>query len=94
MDKPRCKLCGTKHWKNEPCKFNDSPEADGIDRIVQKAIKRKNVICKECIKKDEIIAELGKVIAAACSEPTDRKEYMREYMRKRRSRQVQRRTAP
>ena len=78
MDKPLCKLCKTKHWKNEPCVFpdlvpEDSPEAAAIDALIQKHVPEAS--------DQPTSAELR----AAYDKHKARNRYQRDLMRKRRS---------
>ena len=69
MDKPNCRLCGKKHWKNEPCIFPESP---------------KSKECQECKRKDEVIKSLLGQLKDD-KPGFNRPEYMKNYMRKRRA---------
>ena len=74
MDKPKCRMYGKRHSVREGCSFPD----DAVE-------------CSECKRKDTLIEALEHKLAIHAAMKlkgtTDRKEYMREYMRKRRAKQ-------
>jgi hypothetical protein len=83
MDKPRCRVCGEKHWSNEPHKLEDI-----VPTAAQRAEHsvRTNLELLSKIKLLEAENGLLKAKLARLELPKgDRKAYMREYMRKRRA---------
>ncbi len=44
MEKPKCQLCGNRHYSYEPCQWNDDPE-----KAIEKAEKRQS--SKERVKR-------------------------------------------
>ena len=94
---PKCKLCQREHWSDAPHVFEDAASdcALGmatVNKAVNKAkpvnigvnhsgltvdAKLYNQACERIMQLEARVAEL--------EQPADRKQYMREYMRKRRA---------
>ena len=85
MDKPKCTLCGKPHWSNEPHVFvnNAVNKPKPVNNRVNKSQLVNNSVNQCCADKDKLIEDL-KTRITELEQPTDRKTYMREYMRKRR----------
>lgn len=86
MDKPKCRLCGAKHYQLESCEF---PKEDGAVYRVAEAVA---ITDKPQLASIELLKELSvekKIEPTADKRKTgrgfDKVAYQREYMRKRRA---------
>ena len=68
-------MCGHEHYQSDPHVFKDEPKQPRPVNVNKPTVNINK--CAQCALKDERIAELEQRL--------DRKEYMREYMRKRRA---------
>ena len=66
MDKPLCRLCSKKHWKNEDCIFPDSKPTE----------------CRACKDKDKEIFRLENELGSFAKVKPTRADYMRAYMKR------------
>ena len=78
MDAPKCRLCGTMHWKSRPCKFVSSKV------VVSKTLRSPTGVGAEVLALRKEVAELREELEGFKSVQGSRKAYMREYMAKRR----------
>lgn len=88
MEKPKCKMCGERHWSREPCK---AIVVDGrIDGALRAAHLASTVKVGDCPPINlPAPARVANPTAHVAQPKFDRNEahrvYMREYMRKRRA---------
>lgn len=86
MDKPKCRVCGERHWGSEPHAFavnltENPPHVFGDDVNLTAApvrVRKPNAGCARCV-------ELEAEITALRAKLEGRRTYQREYMRRRRS---------
>ena len=78
MEKPKCKICDSRHWSQDPHIFPDSiviPAKDEVDvKAVVDSAEQQGKVCEVC--GDQALKEY------LVQKKVDRKTYMRLYMRK------------
>lgn len=84
MEKPKCKLCGERHWSRETCKAAGKPVKIAMAEPMTQAIGI--AVSSEAISR-EIETAIPPPKKRAARGTFDRNAYQRELMRKRRAAQ-------
>ena len=83
MDAPKCRLCGKVHYGQ--CDFNSMPDVEDSKPVKKeiKSIQSKSSL-SEVIELRQRVDELTAEVESLKSAKENRKNYMRDYMRRRR----------
>ena len=82
MQAPKCRICATNHWSQEPCKFPDAKTAPAtIEDVEPKEVKIAIKTSTPPIADDDMIT----ITRAEYDRLVGRRTYQREYMQKRRA---------
>lgn len=74
MEKPKCRICGVRHWSNEPHVFSGEPEVRQERKVVERP--KRDSACSECGATAATFEDAAKWVRE--------RDRRRRYMRKRR----------